>query len=108
MNLEEIRTLHYRYVDSLIDTNWDDLVDCFAENAIADLGGAGIRKGKVPIKTLFTDIFIKHHQGKELILLVHPIITVEGDIAKGTWFLYLSNFTDAVSQLPNFWGQGKY
>ena len=53
---EEVKKLHYRYVNSLIKNNWDNLLDCFSENCIADFGQGSevgrIYEGKAAITKL--------------------------------------------------------
>ena len=52
-DLEEIKELHRQYVFWLNSQQWEEMIDCFAENAIADIGETGLRKGKEEIAKLF-------------------------------------------------------
>lgn len=87
-DIEEIKQLQVRYVNCLTTTEWDELVDCFAENGVVDLH-AGLARGKEAIAKLFKDKISKTHVGLEGNFVVHPIISVEGDKAKGSWLLYI-------------------
>lgn len=86
-DIEAIKQLQVRYVNYLTTIAWDDLVDCFAEDAVVDLSVGKVR-GKEAIENLFKKKISITHVGLEGNLVVHPIITVDGDKAKGSWLLY--------------------
>ena len=86
-DIEEIKQLQARYVNFLIDTRWDELVECFSENGCFS-AHAGDARGKEAIKKLFIGEISNNHIGKEGIFVVHPIVTVDGDKATGSWLLY--------------------
>ena len=85
-DIEEIKQIQIRYVNGLTITDWDDLVDCFSENAFVDLS-EGYR-GKEEIAEFFKGEITWTHIGKEGNYLVHPVISVDGDKATGSWLLY--------------------
>ena len=85
-DIEEIKQIQIRYVNALTTTDWDDLVDCFSENAFVDLSD-GFR-GKEEIAVFYKGEITWTHIGKEGNYLVHPVISVDGDKAKGSWLLY--------------------
>ncbi len=86
-DIEEIKQLQVHYVNCLMTTNWDDLANCFAEDGVVDLH-LGRIQGRGEIGTFFKDTISVNHQGKEGLFLVHPIVSVDGDKAKGHWLLY--------------------
>ena len=86
-DIEEIKQLQVSYVNYLITTEWDQLVDCFAENGIVDLY-SGYATGKNEISKLFKEKISVTHIGHEGLSVVHPVIKVDGDKAKGSWLLY--------------------
>lgn len=87
-DIEAIKSLHRNYVYALASQQWDDMLDCFAEDAVADIWTHGLRRGKKEIGELF-------HSFDGRILPTHghlaaqPVITVDGDTAEGYWILYL-------------------
>jgi hypothetical protein len=87
-DIEEIKKLQAHYVNCLITAKWDELVDCFAENGVFD-AHAGVAKGKAAMTKLFTEEISKYHIGQEGNFVVQPIISVEGDKAKGSWLIYI-------------------
>jgi len=107
-DIEKIKQLQYRYINALIQTNWDDVMDCFSENATfyAYLPKREI-KGKAAIEKWFKESIAKNHVGKEGDFVVHPIISVDGDKAKGSWLLYMMYCYPRTGQ-SLFWVQGYY
>jgi len=87
-DIEEIKQLQAHYVNCLTTTEWDELIDCFVENAVVDLH-SGFARGKEAIAELYKEKISITHIGMEGNFVVQPIISVEGDRAKGSWLLYI-------------------
>lgn len=87
-DIEEIKKLHVHYVNCLLKAQFDDIVECFAEDSVLDLH-AGTVRGKKEMLKLFKEKLSLHHIGQEGEFAVHPIISVDGDKAKGSWLLYI-------------------
>ncbi len=106
-DIQEIHELQRRYINALICTEWDDCADCFAENAKVDVYLHKPIKGKAAIIKWFKEELSKTHAGKEGDIVVHPVIKVDGDKAKGTWLLYMMYCYPRTGQ-SLFWVQGFY
>jgi ketosteroid isomerase-like protein len=106
-DIEAIRQLQYRYINGLAFTDWDSLLDCFADDAVFDVGPAGVYKGTEQIRRRFTDVIMKGHHGTDGVFLAHPIISVEGDKANGSWLLYWLTMYELTGQAL-FWAQFTY
>ena len=87
-DVEEIKNLQVSYINYLIKTQWDEIVNCFAENGVFD-AHSGIAKGHEAIGKILREKIAEHHIGQEGIFVVHPFLTVDGDKAKGSWLLYM-------------------
>lgn len=88
-DIEEIKKLHTHYVNCLTFAKWDEIIDCFAEDGVADFfENRPPVKGREGLIKTFQGMS-KVHIGKEGNFVVHPIITVDGDKAKGNWLLYM-------------------
>ena len=85
-DIAEIKQLQIRYVNCLTTTDWDELVDCFAEDAYVDLSKG--YQGKEAVAGFYKGEITLTHIGQEGNYLVHPVILVEGDRATGSWLLY--------------------
>lgn len=87
-SLEEIKQLQYRYINAVSLTKWDDVIDCFAEDSTTDFSGWDVIKGKPVIYKQFTEGLSAGHVGREGNLVIHPIISVDGDKATGNWWMF--------------------
>jgi hypothetical protein len=87
-DIEEIRQLQIRYVNCLIQTKWDEIMDCFTDDAIIDLH-AGYCRGKEEFAKVIKAKISLAHIGEEGNFVVHPIINVNGDTATGSWLFYI-------------------
>jgi hypothetical protein len=106
-DIEAVKKIMRHYVNCLVHVQWDDLMDCFTENARVEIGISGLREGRQAISTLFKQDIGTRHIGKEMIFLSHPIISIHGDTAFGKWMLY-HMFTEADHIEKNTWVQGRY
>ena len=86
-DIEQIKQLQARYVNCLINTEWDELLDCFSVDGDVDLH-SGYARGKEAISKLFREKISVTHIGQEGLYEVHPVISVDGNRAKGSWLLY--------------------
>ena len=114
-DIEEIKRLQYRYINSLIGHKWDDIIDCFAENAEMDFRlvtkdrtYGEIKKGKAAIMNEFKQGIIKAHTGREGLFVVHPIINVDGDKATGRFLAYFMHVRSGGRDPLLHWMQGMY
>ncbi len=105
-DIEAIKRLHYHYVNCLTFSRWDEVIDCFAENAVTDLERV-VTKGKADIAKLFKEGISRGHGQGEGSILIHPIITVDGDRAKGNWYIYFL-YADPVTKKATDWVVGEY
>jgi hypothetical protein len=106
-DVREIQELQYRYLDALMATDWDTCADCFAQDALVDVYLHDPVRGREGIRKWFKEELSLTHAGKEGDVCVHPIITVDGDAAKGDWILYMMYFYPRTGQ-SLFWVQGQY
>jgi len=101
-DIEAIKNLQNDYIFGLASQQWDDMLDCFAEDGSADIWTHGLKKGKKEIRELF-----KSFGGKILPthghLVAQPVIKVDGDTAEGYWILYVF-----VDEPETKYYQGKY
>jgi hypothetical protein len=84
-DIEEIKDLFRNYILWLTNKEWDNIIDCFAENAVAEIGTRGALSGKPEIARLFKDVMAKRDTPGGGHMLIHPVITVDGDKARGYW-----------------------
>jgi len=88
-DIEAIKRLQRLYVYALASQQWDDMVDCFADDGIADVYDWGPKKGKEEIGSMFRENFEGRVLPTHGHFVTQPIIEVDGDKATGIWMLYL-------------------
>jgi len=106
-DVREIQEVQYRYLDALMAMEWDVCADCGAEDALVDVYLHDPVRGREKIRKWFKEQLSITHHGHEGDVCVHPIITVDGDTAKGDWILYLMYSYKRTGQ-SMFWVQGQY
>ena len=107
-DIEQIKQLQYRYLNCVMFATYEDIGDCFAENSTINFGVPSHPiKGKGAIEKFFKEQIAKIHVGKEGDFEVHPIISVDGDKATGSWVMYIMYFYPRTGQ-SLFWVQGIY
>lgn len=107
---EDIQAIHEvqrRYVNALICTEWDECADCFSEKAKIDVYLHDPVVGNANIRKWFKEELSITHAGKEGDIVVHPVIELDGDKAKGKWLLYMMYAYPRTGQ-SLFWVQGFY
>jgi len=112
--LEEIKKLHRDYIYWLSNHQWEKMIDCFAEDAVAEMPKTGKQKGKKAIaKSFRNDISREEAFQKGGHMLIQPVISVDGDEAKGYWTMYrfTYDFHSPAGEFVQLFGpelQGKY
>jgi ketosteroid isomerase-like protein len=106
-DVNEIKELQWTYLTALMATEWDTCADCFARDALIDVYLHEPVRGKAAIEHWFKGELALTHAGKEGDVCIHPIISVDGDQAKGSWLLYMMYFYPRTGQ-SLFWVQGYY
>lgn len=89
--LEEIKKLHREFVHRMNNKPTEGRsrnMDSFTEDAVLDIWKHGIRRGKKEIEALASTTLRQMTQ-RASDILVQPVITIEGDKAKGQWGLYM-------------------
>jgi ketosteroid isomerase-like protein len=106
-DINEIKEVQWTYLNALMATDWDTCANCFAEDALVDVYLHDPVRGRESIRHWFEEELSQTHSGKEGDVCIHPIITVNGDTAKGNWLLYMMYFYARTGQ-SMFWVQGYY
>ncbi len=104
-DIEAIKRLKARYC-AYCDDNYDadNLVNLFTEDAVWEADMRGRVEGSEEIR----NFFIKAHQRLPFAIhiVMNPIIEVDGDKAKGTWYLFQACTHAEGNQAV--WGSARY
>lgn len=106
---EAIKALHRDYVFWLNNRQWDEMTGLFTEDAKAHIFRHPLCEGKEQIGRLFTETMSKVNTGKgrDAHFATMPVVTVEGERARGHWMLYIL-IADPETGNAWRWTQGRY
>ena len=87
----EIQKLHTEYMFWVNARQWDEVVNCFTEDASALLPRHGLFKGKAGLSELYKERVEKSNlgQGRDAHFVLQLVIDVNGDQATGHWLMYI-------------------
>jgi len=88
-DIEEIKQMHIRYILDLNHQNFEGMIDYFTDDAVMDYWNHC--EGKEEIAKFFRNMAADQRKNKAWKggqILLHPLITVDGDTAKGNWTWY--------------------
>jgi ketosteroid isomerase-like protein len=103
-DLEEIKKLHQNYIDLMDNLQYEKVLDLFTEDGTAEVRNSGVKKGRKELAEIYLGGLAKkrgtsRYEGH---MAIEPDITISGNIAKGTWLIYML-FSKPTIQ----WVQGK-
>ncbi len=113
-DIEEIKQLMFNYTYWLDYGEQDKALDCFAENARIDIRMRGGAKegedsfeieceGEESIRNFYNLIVHDKDRFSASHLILNPVVTVEGDKAKGIFYLF-----EPTAIARAMWGHGRY
>jgi ketosteroid isomerase-like protein len=73
-DIEEIRTLHTNYTYWLCNKQFEEMLDCFVEDAAADIAGK-IFQGKAAISAFFYNVLAKNNP-RDGHITAQPVVSV--------------------------------
>lgn len=104
-DIEKIKKLHREYLFYISNLQFDEALDCFTDNIVADVANYGIRQGKEEVTRFFKETIYKNvAQSKDAHFTGQAVITVDGDTARGHWMFYRL----LARPTPPGWVQGRY
>jgi hypothetical protein len=89
VDIEDIKRMHIGYVYALASQQWDEMLDCFTEEAVTDLWHHGLCKGKKEIEAQFKGDLANRIKPTDGHFIGQPIINVRGNKADGQWIMYI-------------------
>ena len=101
-DLEEIKKLHREYISCIDKLETYKVPEMFTEDGTAEIQDSGIMRGKKAIEELYCRGYLSQRKARSSgHLCGEPIITVDGDKAKGHWTVYIFFSVPSVQ-----WTQG--
>lgn len=108
-DIEEIKSLQYEYIFYLLNRQWIEIPDFFTDDAFVLVSKLDKAEGREEIYKLFTEQISTKNAGKDrdAHFTLMPVLTVEGEKAKGHWMLYIFIADPATGAVSRF-NQGRY
>jgi hypothetical protein len=108
-DVEEIKNMTHQYLFWINERKWDKVLTCFTDDAEVEVRPMPISRGKKEYTKLFLESIAKTNAGKDRDkhYAVMPVITVNGDKAKGEWLVYILISSPEAGNASK-WIQGKY
>jgi hypothetical protein len=89
-DLEEIKKLHREYISYIDKLETDKVPDMFIDDATAEIQDSGVMRGKKAIEELYTQGYLSQRKTRtDGHLCGEPIISIDGDKARGRWTVYI-------------------
>ena len=102
-DLEEIKKLHREYISCLDYLEFDKALEMFTENATAEIRQSGPHKGIKAVTDLYHEMArVRGKSRDDGHFVGEPVISVEGNKAKGHWTVYILFSKPSVQ-----WVQGR-
>ncbi|HJX12666.1 MAG TPA: nuclear transport factor 2 family protein [Dehalococcoidales bacterium] len=86
---EAIQKFHLNYIYLYNNHRHEEMVACFADDAVLDTGVFKTARGREEIARIFRDDIPRVNNWATAHAVIQPMITVDGDRAKGLWIMYL-------------------
>jgi ketosteroid isomerase-like protein len=102
-DLEAIKRMHRQYMNHLDNLEFGAAAAMFAEDATAQVRTFGVKHGKKEIEEVYMGILAHRKERFDAHLVSQPIVTLDGDWAKGEWIVYMF-FSKPTLQ----WVQGRH
>jgi hypothetical protein len=100
-DIEAIQKFHLQYIAFYNNHQYKEMASCFAEDATIDTQVFKPRRGKKEILDLCLNDLPTVNNWATAHVVVQPIITVDGDRARGLWTMYLYFFDVPTPKGPS-------
>jgi len=88
-DLEEIMKMQRHYMSCLDNLQFSKALNFFTEDAEVEVRNSGVQKGKRNFSQIYLGTLAKRTERHEGHLVGQPVITIDGDTAKGYWTVYM-------------------
>ena len=100
-DIEAIQKFHLNYIYLYNNHQYEEMASCFAEDAVLDTQVFPVARGKEEIADIVLNDLPTVNNWATAHVVVQPVITVDGDRAKGHWIMYLCFFDVPTPQGPS-------
>jgi len=102
-DLEEIKQMHQEYMSCLDNIQFAKALDFFTDDAEVEVRNSGVMKGRANYSKIYLGTLAMRKERHDGHLVTQPVITVDGNTAKGHWIVYMFFSVPAIE-----WIQGRH
>ena len=103
-DLEEIKKMHRDYMSCHDNLEFERAMTFFTDDAEVEVRNSGVMKGRENYSKIFIGTLAKHRKERyDGHLVGQPVLTIDGDRAKGNWIVYMFFSVPAIE-----WIQGRH
>ena len=102
-DLEQIKQMHREYMSCLDNIEFARALDFFTEDAEVEVRHSGVMKGRKNYSRIYLGTLAQRKERHDGHLVGQPVITVDGDTAKGHWIVYMFFSVPTIE-----WIQGRH
>lgn len=101
--IEAIKQMHYDYMSCLDNLQFEKALDYFTEDAEVEVRDSGVMKGRKEYSKIYLGTLARRKERHDGHLVGQPVITIDGDTARGHWIIYIFFSVPRVE-----WVQGRH
>ena len=102
-DLEEIKKIHREYMSCLDNLQFEKALVFFTEDAEVEVRNSGVLKGRKNYSKIYLGTLAQRKERYDGHLVAQPVITVDGNTAKGHWIVYMFFSVPTIE-----WIQGRH
>src|SRR4030043_1244372 len=102
-DIEEIKKMHQEYMLCLDNIQFQKALDYFTQDAEVEVRNSGVMKGRENYSRIYLGTLAQRKERHDGHLAAQPVITVDGDTARGHWMVYMFFFVPTIQ-----WVQGRH
>lgn len=86
-DIKAIKSTHKEFVYLLMNSQLEEMLDYFADDAVVEMRSSGPCKGKEEVTQLLKQEITDLNNLTNIYMLIQPVINASGDTAKGHWIM---------------------
>ncbi|OGN99942.1 MAG: hypothetical protein A2Y90_03285 [Chloroflexi bacterium RBG_13_52_12] len=102
-DLEQIKQMHCEYMSCLDNIQFAKALDYFTDDAEVEVRFSGVMKGRESYSKIYLGTLAMRKERHDGHLVAQPVITMDGDTAKGHWIVYMLFSVPTIQ-----WIQGRH
>ena len=108
-DIKAIKNMHKEFVFLLMNSQLEEMINYFTDQAVVEMRSSSPRKGKAEIAELLRQEISELNNPSAIYMLIQPVITANGDTANAHWILdYFTKAQGTLSQPAPIYMPGRH